>query len=126
MASLVQFGKYGTINTAVTTTNRLYVIMFISDSYTLQNNTTIDGLIISAGESVVKAQYICSMQEITNWYWKQQSMQKYIIVPTHTIFYPRFDVVGITDVQDIPKIVCNRIQEKFHTKTSYFSDRCWL
>ena len=39
----------------------LYVIKFISEAYTLQNNTTIDGKVISAGELVVKAQYLCSM-----------------------------------------------------------------
>ena len=39
-----------------------YVIPFISDAYTLQSNTTIDGQVISAGGLVVKAKYICSMQ----------------------------------------------------------------
>ena len=62
MASLFQPGKYGTINTADITTNEFYVIMFISESYTLKNNTTIDGQVISAGELVVKAKYLCSMQ----------------------------------------------------------------
>ena len=62
MASIVQSGMYGDINTDYTTTNGFYVIQFLSDAYTLQNNTTIDGQIISAGELVVKAQYICSMQ----------------------------------------------------------------
>ena len=42
--------------------------MFTSESYTLQNNTTIDKQIISAGEFVVKEQYICSMQENTIWF----------------------------------------------------------
>ena len=47
---------YGAINTDETTTNGLYVIQLISEAYTLQNNTTIDGQVISAGELVVKAQ----------------------------------------------------------------------
>ena len=34
------------------------------------------------------------------------------MVPTRTILHPRLDVVGKTDVQDIPKNVCNRIQLK--------------
>ena len=71
MASLVQSGMYGDINTNDTTTNGFYVIQFISEAYTLQNNTTIDGQVISAGELVVKAQYIFSMQENTNCYRKQ-------------------------------------------------------
>ena len=62
MASLFQYGKYGIINTDYTTTNGFYFIMFISEAYTLQNNTTIDGNIISTGELVSKAQDIFSMQ----------------------------------------------------------------
>ena len=55
MVSLVQYGKYGSINTADTSTNGFYVIMFILESFTLQDNTTIDGQIITAGELVVKS-----------------------------------------------------------------------
>ena len=36
MASLVQSGMYGAINTDDTTTNGFYVIQFISEAYTLQ------------------------------------------------------------------------------------------
>ena len=53
-ASLVKSGKYVAINTSDTTTNVFYVIKLISEAYTLQNNTKIDGQIISAGELVVK------------------------------------------------------------------------
>ena len=66
MASLVQSGMYVAINTYDTTTNVFYVIKLLSEAYTLQNNTTIDGKVISSGELVVKAQYILSMQENTN------------------------------------------------------------
>ena len=55
--------------------NVFYVIQFISEAYTLQNNKTIDGQVIYPGELFVKAQYLCSMQENTNWYWKQQQLQ---------------------------------------------------
>ena len=82
MASLVQSGMYDAINTVENTSNGLYVIQFISEAYTLHNNTTIDGKVISAGELVVGAQYLCSRQGNTNWYWKQQSLQHTIIVPT--------------------------------------------
>ena len=61
MYSLVQSGKYGSIKTADTITNGFYVIKFISESYRLQNNTRIDGKIISAGELVFQAQYIFSI-----------------------------------------------------------------
>ena len=48
MASLVESGKYGDINTTGTSINGFYVIMFTSESYTLQDNTKIDGGIITA------------------------------------------------------------------------------
>ena len=37
-------------------------------------------------------------------------LQQAIIVPTRKILHPRLDVVGITDVKDIPKNVCNMIE----------------
>ena len=49
MASLIESGKYGGINTTDTSTNGFYVIMFTSVTYTLQENTTIDGKIINSG-----------------------------------------------------------------------------
>ena len=69
MASLFQLGMYGAINTDYTTTNGFYVIQFLSDAYTLQSNATIDGQVISDGELVVKAQYLCPNQEHNNWHW---------------------------------------------------------
>ena len=62
MASLFQSGMYGVINIDETTTNGFYVIKFISEAYTLQNNTQIDGQVISDGELVVKAQYLFSIK----------------------------------------------------------------
>ena len=72
MASLVELGKYGAINTTDTSTNGFYVIMFTSGAYILQENTSIDGQITTSGEFVVKETYLCSMQIDTNWYWNQQ------------------------------------------------------
>ena len=71
MALVVQSGKYGAINTDDTTKNGYYVIKFISEAYTMKNNTTIEGKMISSGELVVREQYIFSLQENTNWYWNQ-------------------------------------------------------
>ena len=72
MALLVESGTYGSINTTDTSTKGFYAIMFTSGAYTLQGNTTIDGKIITAGELVVKAKYLCSMHMDTHWYWNQQ------------------------------------------------------
>ena len=110
--SLVQSGICGAINKANTSTNGLYVIMFTSESYKLHTKTTIDGQIIIASELVVKSQYICSVQEITNWFWDQHPQQHVIIVPTCTILHQLLDVIAITNIHDIPKSVCNRTQAK--------------
>ena len=112
MDLLVQSGMYVAINTDDTRTHELYVIQFLSDVYTLQSNTSIDGQVISAGELVVKAKYLFSMQENTNFYWKLQPLQQTIMVSTHTIIHPHLDVITIIYVQYIPKNVCNSIQEK--------------
>ena len=116
MASLVQLDMYGAINTNDTTTNGLYVIQFLSYAYTLQSNTKIDGQVISDGELVVKAQYLCSMQEKNNWYWKQQPLEYTIIVPTCTILHSRLEVIIIIHVKEIPRKLCGRIKAKKETQ----------
>ena len=85
-----------------------YVIMFTSEAYKLQDNTTIDGHIITASELVVKAQYLCSMQVDTNWYWNQHNQQHVIIAPTRKILHPRLEVNAVTDFHAIPKSICKR------------------
>ena len=116
MASLVQSGMYSAIDTDDTTTNGFYVIKLLSDVYKLQDNTTIDGQVIYAGELVVKAQYLSSMQENTNWYQKQQPLQQTIIVPTRTILHPRLEDIIIRYVKDIPNKLCGRIKAKKETQ----------
>ena len=112
MASLVEPGKYGSINTTYTSTNGFYVIMFTSGAYTLQENTTIDGKIITAGEVLVKAKYLFSMQVDTNWYWNQYPKHHVITVTTHTILHPQLEVDSITDFHAIPTSVCSITQAK--------------
>ena len=85
MASLVETVKYGAINTTDTETNVFYVIMFTPEEYSLRGNKTINGQIITAGELVVKSQYIRSMQVDTNWYWNQHTQQHFIKLPAQTI-----------------------------------------
>ena len=88
MALLVKSGKYGAINTTEATTTVFHVIMFKSEAYTLQDNTTIDGHIITSVEFVVKAQNLCCVKVNTNWYWDQYPQQNVITVPTRTILQP--------------------------------------
>ena len=110
MASLVESGKYGSINTTDTSTDGFYVIMFTSGAYTLQENTTIDGQIITAGELVVKAKYLCSMQVDTNWYYNHQPKHHVITVLTRIILHPQLEVDAITYFHEIPTSVCSRTQ----------------
>ena len=88
MAQLVESVTYGDIETTDTTTHGFYVIMFTSDVYTLQDTTKIDGRIITAGELVVKAQYLCYMQVYTDWYWDPHPQYHVITVPIRTILHP--------------------------------------
>ena len=112
MASLFESGKYGAIKTTDTSTNGFYVIMFTSGAYTLQKNTKIDGQIINAGELVINAKYLCSMQVDTNWYWNQHPKYHVITVPTHTILHPQLEGDAITDFHAIPTGICSRTQAK--------------
>ena len=112
MVLLVESGRYGAINTTNTTTNGFCVIVFTSEAYILQYNTTIDVQIITAGELVVKSQYICSMQVDNNWYWNQQPKHHFITLPTHTILHPQLEVNAVTYFQKIPTSVCTRTQAK--------------
>ena len=112
MAPLVQPGMYGAINTADNTSNLLYVIQLISEAYMLQKTVTIYGKVISAHELVVRAQYLCSLQENTNIYWKQQPLQQTIIVPTQTIIHPHLHIIIIRYLKYIPNNLCSRNQAK--------------
>ena len=56
------------------------------------------------------------MKENTNCYWKQQSLQHTIIVPTLTILHLSLDVIIIIYVKDIPKNICSRNQAKKSTQ----------
>ena len=112
MVSLFESGTYGAINTTDTSINGIYVIMFTSGAYTLQEKTTIDGKIITAGELVVKAKYLCYIEIDTNWYWNQQPKHHVITVPTRTILHPKLEVDVITDFHAIPTSICSKTQAK--------------
>ena len=86
--------------------------MFTPGAYTLQENTTIVGKIITDGELFVKAQYLCSMQIDTTWYWNQQPKHRVITVPTLTILHPQLEVNAVTDFYAMPTSVCTSTQAK--------------
>ena len=94
--------------------------MFTSGAYTLQENTTIDGKILTAGELVVKSQYLCSIKIYTNWYWKKQPKHHVLTVTTLKIVHPQIEVNAITDFHAIPTSVCSKTQEKIPYKGSLY------
>ena len=84
--------------------------MLTSGAYTLQENKKIDEKIITSGELVVKAKYLCSVQVDTHWYWNQQPKHHFITVPTRTIIHPQLEVNAVTDFHSITTSVCTRTQ----------------
>ena len=82
MSQLVQYGKYGSMNTIYTKTMGYCEIKFVSESYTLQEKNTCDVKISTSSGLVFKAQYLICIQENTYWYWGYKQQKQSIIVPT--------------------------------------------
>ena len=74
MESLVRYSKYGAMNTTDTETLVFYVVKYVTDKYTLQEENTCDGKISTAGELMIKYQYMSCMKSNSKRYWggKQQ------------------------------------------------------
>ena len=58
----VQYDTYGAINKIYIMAMGYYVIKFVSEAYTLQDDNSRDGQIISSGELVFKAKYLRCIQ----------------------------------------------------------------
>ena len=86
--------------------------MFKSKAYTLQYNTTINGKIITSGELVVKAKYLCYTQVDTNWYWNIHPQHNVTIVTTHKILHPQLEVSAVPDFHTITKSLFTRTLAK--------------
>ena len=66
MASLVQLVKYGAINAEDPTTMGYYLINYISEPCTLQEDQTTYGKVSKAGEIVVEYKYLSVVKSKTN------------------------------------------------------------
>ena len=71
MNSLLQLGKYSAISAVGKTTMGYYVIKYLSEPYQIQEDKTIYGQVIKAGELVFKSEYLSLMKSKTNRYWQQ-------------------------------------------------------
>ena len=98
MDAFVETDKYDSINTTYKTTTGYNLIKFISETYTLQEETTCNGQISPAGDLFVKYQNMKYMQDNRNWYSEQSSQQKNMNLPTPTIVHPCLDFTTVTNV----------------------------
>ena len=73
---------------------------------------------------VVTAQYLCSMELATTWYWNQKPKQYVITVPTHTILHPQLEVNSVTEFHAIPTNVCTgkKAKNSISRKPIYLTD----
>ena len=108
MSEIVHNGKYGSINTVDPTTIVYYVVRFLLESYTLQDDKTVDNKVIDSGELIVKMEYISIMRSNTNWHWKKLGTKESVVISTRTIVHPYLDVSTIKYVADILIILCNK------------------
>ena len=87
-----------------------YVIEFVSEAYTLQEDTTCEGKISTAGEMVVKVEYLRCIKEKKKCHWDKKQQQQLIIVLTRTIVHQFLDVIVVKYFHDIIRIFFNRKQ----------------
>ena len=88
VAALVQNGIYVAIKTINTSITGYYVIKFMSESYTLQEEKMCDGQISTAGELVVKSKYMKCMQDNTKWYWENYHNKTISFLPQSQLYIP--------------------------------------
>ena len=106
MASLVYSGNHCNINTTYKTTLGFYVLKYVSEDYTLKDDTIRDGKISTSDEFVVKAQYLIYIEGRDKVVLGAKTSSISHFFPTLTIVHPSIDVIVVKDVQDTPKIIC--------------------
>ena len=87
MYELFLNGKYGAINTAYSTTIVYYVVKFLPEPYALQGDKTVDKQAITAGELIVKEEYLSGMKTNTKWYCQQLKNKYSVIIETCTLVH---------------------------------------
>ena len=109
---MFQAGKYDSITTPYTTKIEYYVIKFLLEAYTLQEDTTYDRQINTAGKIFFKTQYMTYMQYYTKWHWKKSQQQNNNIVRICTFVHPCLDLMAVTEVKQIPNTLYSRNQSR--------------
>ena len=69
-----------------------YVIEYLSEPYTLQEDQTIYGKLMSAGELLVISEYLSIMKPEKNWHWKQHGKNQSFIISTIAIVHTCIEV----------------------------------
>ena len=72
---LVQYGKYGAMNTTDTTTMSYYFNRFFPGAYNLQEYNACDIQVSTSGKMFVKAHYFSCIQGKTKLNWDEKQQQ---------------------------------------------------
>ena len=78
-----------------------FAIQFVSEVYTLKEDTTHYRQIITDVELVVKANHSIFIIEKKKCHWEKKQQQKAVVVPTITIVHPYLDAMGLKYVHYI-------------------------
>ena len=87
-----------------------FVINYLSEPYTLQEDQTTYGEVIKAGGLVVKSECLSFMKTKTNFYWRQHRTNQNVIISTRRIVHQCLEMSIINNAADIPRIICNKKQ----------------
>ena len=85
-----------------------FVINYLSEPYTLQEDQTTYGEVIKAGGLVVKSECLNFMEKKTNCYWRQHRTNQSVIISTRRIVHPCLEVSVINNAAEIPRIICDK------------------
>ena len=112
MSSLVKAGHYGAMNCNDPQVGNYYIIKFLSDPYTLQNEITVDGQILKDGELVADACYLTQIRQGSNWYVEAEEEQQLVTVSMRTVVHPQLNTEVVKDAAKIPQSLCSRTQAR--------------
>ena len=103
----MQTGNYDAINETYTRILVHYVLNYIFDAITLQEDTTTDNEVSPAGELAVRSLHLSHMKKKEKLVLQAEKNEQDVIILTHTIVHPCLDVSLINNFADIIRSICN-------------------
>ena len=98
MDALVKKMQYGTINKTDSRKMGYYVINFFSEAYTLQEDTTCDEKIITAGELFFRSKYLICMKYKQSDNGKKKRNKKMLLYQHEKIVHQCMNIMSLTEV----------------------------